>query len=393
MSFFGTDYTSVYINSNGNLTFDSPNTSYTPSGISGFAEPMIAPLFTDINIASGSATGTNNIYWDLDAANGVFTVTWLGVDPYSGGGENTFQVRITSLPGGGSDIEFIYEDIQFSSGGSGQATAGITDGGANDYELTGSGNGTAVLNYETQDFGTGDAPGVYSQALSPTGAPVCFLEGTLIRTKDGERPIEHLMAGDEILTVDRGLKPIEWIGSRHYTARQLHHVPSLVPVRLGKGALGAETPYRPLWVTQQHRVLLGETEQETGVLAPAKALTGLNGVSKRCPTLGGLTYFHILMEGHQIIWANGLRCETLLMGRQAKLSLGHRAYREIMGLPAASKATNPCREVLSVRAARAVVRQMKAIAASQPVDDDAHVPGLEILSSERGSRKSVRYVH
>ena len=42
---------------------------------------------------------------------------------------------------------------------------------------------------------------------------VCFTRGTLIKTNQGERPIEDLVAGDMVLTMDHGYQPICWIGS------------------------------------------------------------------------------------------------------------------------------------------------------------------------------------
>ena len=36
---------------------------------------------------------------------------------------------------------------------------------------------------------------------------VCFTRGTLIKTDQGERPIEDLAAGDMVLTMDHGISP------------------------------------------------------------------------------------------------------------------------------------------------------------------------------------------
>ena len=50
-------------------------------------------------------------------------------------------------------------------------------------------------------------------------SPVCFTRGTLIKTDQGERPIEDLLAGDMVLTMDHGYQPIRWIGSSKRAAR------------------------------------------------------------------------------------------------------------------------------------------------------------------------------
>ena len=79
INFFGTEYTSLYVNSNGLITFDSPETSYTPSGISGLGEPAIAPFWSDVDVSKGG-----EIYWDVDEDSEQITITWEKVAPYMG---------------------------------------------------------------------------------------------------------------------------------------------------------------------------------------------------------------------------------------------------------------------------------------------------------------------
>ncbi|MBB3995807.1 hypothetical protein GGR95_003471 [Sulfitobacter undariae] len=160
INFFGTNYTSVYLNSNGLITFDGPQTSYTPSGISGISDPAIAPFWTDVDVNKGG-----EIYWDVDPSSGQITFTWLNVAPYQNSntaGTNSFQVVLTSNGDGDFDVEFIYEDIQWTNGYTGDATVGVTDGGSNDFELEGSGNGAILTDYEGNDFDVGQDNGIWS---------------------------------------------------------------------------------------------------------------------------------------------------------------------------------------------------------------------------------------
>jgi len=155
MDFFGTNYTSLYVNSNGNISFGSANTNYQISDLSSITTPTIAPFFGDVNINSGG-----EIYWDLDPIAGTVTVTWHDVAPYFGSGANSFQVVITSTGSGDFELEFIYEQIEWTTGYSLVAETGFTDGGTNDFELPGSGDATALADYENTDFTTGDPDGV-----------------------------------------------------------------------------------------------------------------------------------------------------------------------------------------------------------------------------------------
>src|SRR5262249_36756998 len=92
LNFFGPHYTYRYINNNGNLTFGSPSSTFTPTQITGGANnPIIAPFWADVDtrggLASatpgGNSTGANLVHYDLDTTNGVMTVTWDDVGYFS----------------------------------------------------------------------------------------------------------------------------------------------------------------------------------------------------------------------------------------------------------------------------------------------------------------------
>ncbi|MEZ5912906.1 MAG: Hint domain-containing protein [Paracoccaceae bacterium] len=166
INFGGTNYTSVYINSNGNISFGSANTDYQSASLATETQPIIAPFFADVDITKGG-----EIYWDLDPATNSLTVTWHDVAPYSGSGTNSFQLRLTATGDGNFTVEFLYEDIQWTNGGGSTAQTGMTDGGSLDYILEGSGNPTALLTYETNDFDGGDPAGSFLVTVED-GAPL-----------------------------------------------------------------------------------------------------------------------------------------------------------------------------------------------------------------------------
>ena len=92
---------------------------------------------------------------------------------------------------------------------------------------------------------------------------VCFTRGTLIKTDQGERPIEELAAGDMVLTMDHGYQPIRWIGSSKRAATG-----DLAPILIRKGALGND---RDLRVSPQHRMLLQGWQAETALWGTGSA--------------------------------------------------------------------------------------------------------------------------
>ena len=113
INLFGTSYTDIYVNSNGLITFEGPNTSPSISSLESLSEPAIAAFMPDINIDNGG-----EIYVDVDSATGKVTITWEDVAPFSGSGTNSFQVVLTNTGNGDFEIEYIFEDIEYAGSGS-----------------------------------------------------------------------------------------------------------------------------------------------------------------------------------------------------------------------------------------------------------------------------------
>lgn len=325
IDYFGTNYTSIYINTNGLITFDSAVTSYTPSDISNITFPAIAVFWSDVDIRTGSATGTNNTYWDLDPATGRVTITWLGVEPYNNSpGTNTFQLVLESTGSGNFEVDFIYEQIEWTNGFTGVAQTGLTDGGSNDYVIPGSGDPAALALFPDADLDANDPDGVWSTRFLD-GNPVCFVAGTLIETPNGPRLVETLRPGDLVETVDDGPQPLLWVGGGSVVAQQ-----EALPICIPANTLGND---RDLWVSGQHMVLLCGADcellfGEAEVLVAAKYLLDLPGVY-RAVGVGKISYHHILLHRHQLVIAEGLAAETLYPGPQVFEALPRRAVTSL----------------------------------------------------------------
>jgi Nidogen-like len=167
LDFFGHTYTSLYINNNGNITFNQPSSTFTPFQIS---IPIIAPYFADVDTrggrgqsTGGNATGSNLVYWNLDPVNHIFTATWDDVGYFAAHTNkvNAFQVQLIDEGNGDFNIEFRYQAINwttgdFNGGSSGLggivSRAGFSAGDgvpAHFFELPQSGNQSAMLGLPT----------------------------------------------------------------------------------------------------------------------------------------------------------------------------------------------------------------------------------------------------
>ena len=174
LNFFGTNYTSLYVNNNGNLTFRGPLSEYiaAPIGGGGLTQPIIAAYWFDVDTRGGidtrspggTSTGSNLVYFDLDATNRIFTATWDDVGYFSRhiGSPNAFQIRLIDMGSGNFDIEFIYEVINQSYSDTnvdpGEAPrAGYSAGTGTGVEIANSGDFVQVLQLDTAPGNTGVA--------------------------------------------------------------------------------------------------------------------------------------------------------------------------------------------------------------------------------------------
>lgn len=146
-------------------------------------------------------------------------------------------------------------------------------------------------------------------AIPPASAPTCYLRGTNIRTINGECKIEDLKIGDELITHNGSIRPVKWVGRMSYKKSQRPWQQSILPVLISKGALGDGLPQRDLYVSQRHEMFID------GVLVMAKDL--LNSTTIRISAETGATtiqYFHVMLETHDAILAEGQPAETLRSG-------------------------------------------------------------------------------
>ena len=127
MNLFGTTYTSIYINNNGNVTFDTALGTYTPFSLTSTATKIIAPFFADVDTSVGPI-----VTFGTDTVNSrqAFGVEWPGVGYYSSHIDkvNTFELVIinrSDTGAGNFDFEFNYDSIQWNTGDASNGTNGF----------------------------------------------------------------------------------------------------------------------------------------------------------------------------------------------------------------------------------------------------------------------------
>ncbi|WIV95821.1 nidogen-like domain-containing protein [Kinneretia aquatilis] len=170
VNFFGSQFTQLFVNNNGNVTFDQALSTYTPFGLQGTDRQILAAFFADVDTRD-ARSGVTQYGTGLLNGHKVFGVNWLDVGYFDTQANklNTFQLIITDrsdINAGDFDFEFNYDKIQWetgdaaSSGGSnGQGgnsvRVGWSNGNSNSFELPGSAVNGALLDGGAQSLVAG----------------------------------------------------------------------------------------------------------------------------------------------------------------------------------------------------------------------------------------------
>ncbi len=147
----------------------------------------------------------------------------------------------------------------------------------------------------------------------PTRSPTptnqnCFLRGTGIMTPTGEARIEDLSIGDLVETVRGKAMAVKWIGRQCYKKSGPSWPDNVMPIRIARQALDQRTPHQDLYLSPNHALFID------GVLIRVKDL--VNGISIAPALPAGherIEYFHIVLDTHEVIFAEGAPAETFLV--------------------------------------------------------------------------------
>jgi hypothetical protein len=192
----------------------------------------------------------------------------------------------------------------------------LVRGGVLSASLTPNGTGDETLNVTTSagtfgihvrgNFNSLPAPivagGIVSVALP---APPCFVTGTHIRTRGGDVVVENLRIGDFVITaLSKEPQPVRWIGHRTVFPARAPRPHEMYPICVRADAFGPGVPYADLYLSPDHAVFFDR------VLIPIKYL--VNGGSIAPVRMPAVTYWHVELDNHDVLFAEGLPSESYL---------------------------------------------------------------------------------
>jgi hypothetical protein len=154
------------------------------------------------------------------------------------------------------------------------------------------------------DSGIGTQPVTFGLDPSVYAVPVCFAAGTQIMTDQGALPVEDLVAGMTVLTAKGVGRSVKWVGWKMARPAAYRFPEQVNPIRIRAHAFGPDQPVRDLRVSPGHAIYVD------GVLVPAGRL--VNGATIVQETVESIRYFHIELDSHDLLLAEGLACESYL---------------------------------------------------------------------------------
>lgn len=191
-----------------------------------------------------------------------------------------------------------------------------------------------------------------NNTASSTSMVVCFHSGARILTPDGERPVQGIKPGDLVMTLDHGSQAVRWLDRWNIAKTKETNA----PICIVAGAFGNGLPKRDLRVSPHHRLFLTSRIAERmfgapGVLIAARRLLGLPGVYQDAPGQEA-TYVHFLCDQHELVLAEGVAAETLLVAKQS-LAMLDAGLKDVgidgAGAPMTARASAPARPLHSQR--------------------------------------------
>ena len=151
-NFYGTPYNTIYINNNGNISFNTPYSTFTANPFPDPSFNMIAPFWSDVDTRDFMVPATSNVVYFKTTPTAMI-VKWESVGYFSQHFDklNTFQLIITdgtdTLLPPGINVAFCYGDMNWTTGdassgangyGGVPATVGVNKGNGIDYFQVGS---------------------------------------------------------------------------------------------------------------------------------------------------------------------------------------------------------------------------------------------------------------
>ena len=270
----------------------------------------------------------------LDVTGGLDAAAPEAINIFGLGAGGTVELANATIGAAGSDISFNFDNdpipgsvnagvLQFGTVTGTTTTQTITDVADGDkfviggHTFTGdtvdySGTTLTVMNGATTVFTMDNVSAAAGTTFHIVDTDiiqaVCYARGTMIRTPEGELPVEKLRAGKRVITLVDGQEvpqTVTWLGHRRISLADHPRPETVAPIRILRDAVADGMPHRDLVVSPDHAIFV------EGTLICARQL--VNGTTIRQERdWTAVDYYHVELEQHAILLAEGLPAESYI---------------------------------------------------------------------------------
>ncbi len=363
---------STVFNNSGTLTISNGDHVTSNSGFHNTGTVGVSASGVFIINSNGTLTNTSNIsvasagklnvVGNMSGAGTISLASFALADVHNLGGTVVFldgkdTLRLETPATFTANLAGFQPGDKIDLPGLATTTLGTYSGNASGGSLPVLNNGTAfatltlVGNYVGATFSIGTDGQTGNQITV-----ACYAAGTRILTAAGEIAVEALREGDEVVILSGGaMKPIKWIGQSRIDLDRHCNPEAVAPVRIRAGAMAPGVPHRDLLVSPDHAILQGD------VLVPAHCLVNGATIIREAPS-GVVRYFHVELDRHDILLAEGLPAESYL-------DTGNRAAFANSG---GSEMLHPCFDAGELHAQAWSTRACRTLVLDGPLVDAAH---------------------
>jgi len=283
-------------------------------------------------IGAGQSLTLSNMTYNVDSViSGAGTLHLAGATLYSPNVAPTVAIVLDTVPTGNAFNTLVVPQYSTNLNIQNLGYGTIINAGGSNLSLVGAGPTYNLVS---------DAPGnptLGTVTLASNVTPdqftnsggnfyyLCFCKGTRILTEGGEVAVEDLKVGDLAITASGKARPIRWLGRMILRVAANHKIEDISPVRIARDAFGEGLPVRDLYLSPGHCVAWN------GVMIPVDVLK--NGRTVAQELRESVEYWHVELDEHDVLLAEGLPCESYLNTGGAISFVNGLEFREISSKP------------------------------------------------------------
>jgi hypothetical protein len=156
-------------------------------------------------------------------------------------------------------------------------------------------------------------PGYVDNDGPPPSGGSCFVKGTMVRTPFGERPVEDFRISDLVLTLDGKMQPILEVYRAHFSDPWPRYA---WPIRIARSAIAPDVPNADLYISGGHALWIDGALVAASDLINGRTIVEVDGSGD-----DDIEYFHFKLPRHEVIYAAGAPCESMLDVRTGEFSV------------------------------------------------------------------------